>query len=121
MASCRRGLFLRLITHNIVHGGGNNINIVLRVMEQMKVDLGVLTETKLPHDKHTQHCQGHSIYSTKASPHQGGVALFYRQGKQWTVEGIKEFGPNVIRCSLVSGGHRWTVAGAHFPPSAGKH
>ena len=114
--SSRRS-FLRMITYNVIHAGGNNLNMVLRQMHHMRVDLGFLTETKLSHDKYTRNCEGYSVFSTRSDGFKGGVALFYRNSPQWTVEGIKAFGPNVLRCSLVSGNRRWTCVGVYFPPS----
>ena len=85
--------FIRLITYNIISAGGNNLNMVLWVMNQVGIDLGVLMETKLSHDKYTQNCKGYAIYSTKSDGFKGGVAVFYCNSSQWTIEGIKAFGP----------------------------
>ena len=80
-------------------------------------DLGFLMETKLSHDKCTRNCEGYSVHSTRSDGFKGGVALFYCNFSQWTVEGIKAFGPNVLRCSLASGNCRWTCVGVYIPPS----
>ena len=111
--------FVRCITYNIRDGGCNNLNMALRSMQQMRVDLGFLTETKLDHEMYTKRCCGYKVLSTKAaSRHQGGVALFWRhKSSRWSIEGVRTFGPNVIRGSLVSGNHRWTLVGAYIPPS----
>ena len=109
--------FLRLITYNIISAGGNNLNVVLRAMNQMHINVGFLTETKLSHDKYTRDCEGYSVYATRSAPFKGGVALFYRNTPQWTVEGIRPFSPNVLRCSIVSGNRRWTCVGMYIPPS----
>ena len=108
---------LRMIHHNIIHGGGNRLNMALRAMNEMHIDFGILTETKLPNEKYTHQCEGYTIYATHASRHQGGVAIFYRNSPQWTFEGITEFGPNVLRSTLVSGNLRWTIIGLYIPPS----
>jgi len=109
--------FIRLSTYNIIHAGANNLNMALRALDQMHIDAGILTETKLSHNKFTHSYRGYTICATTASRTQGGVALFFRNTPQWTFEGIKVFGPNVIRCSLVSGSHRWTILGVYIPPS----
>ena len=111
--------FLRCITYNIWDGGCNNLNVALQSMQQMRINLGVFTETKLDHDMYTRHCCGYEILSTKAaSRHQGGVALFWRSKSfGWDIEGVHCFGPNVIWCLLVSGNCRWTLVGAYIPPS----
>lgn len=91
---------IRMSLYNIISAGGNNLNMALRTMKHMRIDLGFLIETKLSHDKYTKNCEGYTIYSTKSNGHQGGVAIYYRNTAFWTVEGIKAFGPNVLRCSL---------------------
>ena len=108
---------LRMITYNIVSAGGNRLNMALRAMNHMHIDLGFLTETKLHHDKYTKNCDGYTIHSTRTNGYQGGVAIFYRNSSQWTIEGIKDFGPNIIRCKIVSGNKRWTCIGVYIPPS----
>jgi exonuclease III len=111
--------FLRLITLNIRCGLYSNLNVSLRALHQMRIDFGILMETKIDNDMYTRDCCGYSIFATHAkSKHQGGVALFYRtQNTTWWVEGDKAHGPNVISCILVSGNHRWNVIGAYIPPS----
>ena len=112
---CRQ--FIRLITYNIISAGGNNLNMVLRAMNHMGVDVGFLTETKLSHDKYTRLCEGYTVCATHSDGYKGGVALFYRNTSRWTIEGVQLFGPNVIRCSLVSGNRRWLLVGIYIPPS----
>ena len=96
-----------MVTYNIIHDGGNNLNMVLCQLDQMHVDLGFLTEAKLSHSKYIQNCEGCSVYSTHLDGFKGGVALFYCNPSQWIVEGIQEFHPNVLRCSLVLGNCQW--------------
>ena len=103
--------------HNIIAAGGNNLNMVLRAMHHVHIDLGFLLETKLSHNKYTRKCEGYTVYSTQTDGCKGGVAIFYRNTAQWTIEGVKAFGPNVLRCSLVSGNRRWTCIGLCIPPS----
>lgn len=90
--------FIRFITYNIRNAGGNNLNMVLRALNQMHIDFGILTETHLDHEMYTKFCCGYNVLSTKAtSRFQGGVALFWRRSsRNWTIEGVKTFGPNVI-------------------------
>ena len=109
---------LRMCTYNIVNGGGNRINMALRAMALMRVDLGLFTETKLSHDKFTHQCCGYQVCATRAkSSSQGGVALFFRDSQNWTVEGIRLYGPNVLSCVIVSGMDRWSLLGIYIPPS----
>jgi exonuclease III len=87
-------------------------------MNQMNVDIGILTETKLTNGIHTRQLSGYQVYATLARSHsQGGVALFFRDSPQWQVESIRLFGPNVISCQLVTGQCRIPVVGAYIPPA----
>jgi hypothetical protein len=92
--------------------------MALETMESMQVDLGVFTETKLVKDLHTRGGYGYTVCATEAkNTHQGGVALFYKKAKDWHIEGVKTFGPNVIGATLVSGSWRRSIIGAYIPPS----
>lgn len=114
----RKHPFLRAVTYNVQHARGNSLNMALRAMDQMHVDFGVFTEIRLDHDMCAKFCSGCRVLSTKASRFQGGVAMFWqRTSDKWSVEGVQPFGPNVTRCSLVSGCYRWTVIGLCVPPS----
>ena len=106
--------FLRLITLNIRSGRNSNLNVVLRTMHQMRVDLGILTETKIDNEMYTRDCCGYTVLASHArSKHQGGVALFYQTtNTRWWIEGERTHGPNVISCILVSGNRRWNIVGA---------
>ena len=111
--------FLRLITLNIRCGRYSNLNVALRTMHQMRIDLGILTETKIDNDMYTRDCCGYTVFATHAkSQFQGGVALFYQtENSRWCVEGEMAHGPNVISCVLVSGDRRWNLLGVYIPPS----
>ena len=107
---------LSICTYNIVAGGGNRLEQVMRCMKMMNMDIGLITETKLQ-GYHTTLCEGYDIVATKAkSRHQGGVALCYRKSEYFHVEGTRTFGPNVIRATLVSGRKTWRLVGVYFPP-----
>jgi exonuclease III len=111
--------FLQLITLNIRYGRCSNLNVALRAMHQMRVDLGILTETKIDNDMYTRDCCGYTVFATHAkSQFQGGVALFYQTTNScWCVEGEMAHGPNVISFVLVSGDRRWNILGVYIPPS----
>jgi hypothetical protein len=93
--------------------------MALRAMDQMHVDLGIFTETKLNYDMYTWDCFGYSIVVTRTkTSFQGGVALFYQnQALFWLVKGIQTHGPNIISCTLVAGNNFWMLIGANIPPS----
>jgi len=63
----RRRPFIRLITYNIQHAGCINLNMALRAMDQMHMDFGVFTETRLDHDFYTKFCCGYNVLATKDS------------------------------------------------------
>ena len=51
----------------------------MRAMEQMNVDIGILTEAKLTGGIYTRYSSGYNVVATSARVHnQGGVALFYK-------------------------------------------
>ncbi len=109
---------INICTFNIISGGNARLESAMRMMNQMNVDLGILTETKLVDGYHTRRTSGYDIITTEAkSQHIGGVALFYRINKNWHIEGTKAYGPNVIGAELVSGKKRWKLIGAYIPPS----
>ncbi|HEY9815724.1 MAG TPA: endonuclease/exonuclease/phosphatase family protein, partial [Candidatus Obscuribacterales bacterium] len=84
----------------------------------MAVDICLFTETKLTNGIHTRSCLGYSVAATRAvSPHQGGVALIYKDSAYWQIESLRKHGPNVISCELVSGFQRRPLVGAYIPPS----
>ena len=109
---------LKMATLNIQDGRRNRLNAALRCMKQMEIDFGVLTETKFQNDKYTKFCEGFTVVGTATDGNKGGVALFYRDGQVgWTMESVRQFSPNVIRATLVSGSKRWYIVAAYIPPS----
>ena len=83
------------------------------------MDLALLMETKLVKDLHTLGGYGYTVCATESkNTHQGGVALCqYTDAKDWHIEGVKRFGPNVIGAILVSENWRRSILGAYIPPS----
>ena len=108
---------LRLATLNIIDGRRNRLEAALCCMKMSNIDIGLLTETKLPESRHTTYHMGYRVESTKGGMKTGGVALVYRDSKGWVLESTRCYGPNVIRSVLVSGNRRWNVIGAYIPPS----
>ena len=104
-------------TLNIIDGRGSRIQMVCNTLHRCKLDIAVLTETKL-NGIHAVKSHGHDTQATKCqNQHQGGVALVSRRCKGWHLEGTKTFGPNVIKSTLVHDRRRSTIIGAHIPPS----
>ena len=109
---------LRLATLNITDARNARLNTAIRCMKDMKVDVAVLTETKLHHDRYTKSTDGYNVVATTADKRKGGVALIYRTTSDgWALESICCFGKNVIRGTLVSGQRRQFIVGAYIPPS----
>lgn len=109
---------INIATYNIRSGRNGRLEIALRAMEQMNVDLGILTEAKLTDGIYTRCSSGYNVVATNARVHnQGGVALFYKNSPDWQVESVRHHGPNVISFQLVAASRRWGVIGAYVPPS----
>ena len=108
---------LKLATLNIIDGRTNRLNAALRCMQQMNVDVGLLTETKFHNDMFTKGAEGYTVTGTITEGNAGGVALIHRTQKGWGLESTRTFGPNVIRTTLVSGQRRWHIIGVYIPPS----
>jgi len=108
---------LKLATLNIIDGRKNRLNAALRCMQQMNVDVGLLTETKFHNDMFTKGAEGYTVTGTITEGNAGGVALIHRTRKGWGLESTRTFGPNVIRTTLVSGQRRWHIIGVYIPPS----
>jgi hypothetical protein len=109
---------ITLATYNIRSGRNGRLETALRAMDQMKVDLGILTEAKLTDGIYTRCSSGYSVVATSARVHnQGGVALFYKNSPDWQIESVRYHGPNVISFQLVAASRRWGVVGAYIPPA----
>ena len=58
-------------------------------MDQSNMDLGVLQETKITDGVYTRASAGYRVIATDTpSRHRGGIALFYREGADFTVEEV---------------------------------
>jgi exonuclease III len=110
---------LQIAEYNIIFGGGSHLYMALRAMARMRVELGIFCETKLTNDMYPRTCCGYSVVATQTKTHsQGGVALFYRSNaSQWTIEGIRTHGPNVLSCTLIVDSRRWSLLGVYIPPN----
>ena len=60
---------------------------------------------------------GYRVIATEApSRHRGEVALFYRPSLLFTVEEVREYGPNVISFEVATGRRRWYIIGCYLAP-----
>ena len=76
-------------------------------MAQANMDLGVLQEKKCTDGVYIRASAGYGVVATDApSWHRSGIALFYKEGSDFTVEEVRPYGPNVISFEVVTGRRR---------------
>ena len=88
---------LRLCTYNVQSARADCLQQVARTLESTRVDLSVLTETKLQ-GYHARHAFGFDILATQStSKFRGGVALLWKaHHPDLHIESEKTHGPNVV-------------------------
>ena len=92
--------------------------MALRALQQRNVDVGVLWETNPTLGIHMRYGAGYTIWVTNSySRHQGGFIVTWREKTGWQVEGIANYGPNVLSFVLTTGRRRWYVVEAYVPPN----
>ena len=45
---------IKICTYNIIHGGNSRLALALKALNDMNVDIGILTETKLKENTYTR-------------------------------------------------------------------
>jgi hypothetical protein len=89
---------------NIRSGRNRGLEVALRAMDQLGVDIGFLLETKLTGGIHTRYSSGYSVLAlTATSVWQGGIALFWRGNNSYEVEETQIWGVNIISLHLMMG------------------
>jgi hypothetical protein len=69
---------INIATYNIRDGRNSNLEAALRACEQMRIHFGVLTETRLPTDRHTRSAYGYTVFATQTThTNQGGIAIIF--------------------------------------------
>jgi hypothetical protein len=64
----------------------------------MRIDVSVLTETRLPTDRYTRSAYGYTVFATQTThTNQGGIALIFTNSLYLQIESQQKHGPNVIR------------------------
>jgi hypothetical protein len=110
------GQVLSLIL-NIIDGRNNRLEMALKALSKLNIDLAILTETKLG-DIHTRQSSGYEVWCAPViNTHQGGVALVHKRSSRWHFEDIKTFGPNIIRGKLIGCDRPLFIIGGYIPPS----
>jgi hypothetical protein len=84
----------------------------------MRIDVGILTETRLSTDRYTRSAYGYTVFATKTTHiNQGGIALIFTNDSLFfQVEAQRKHGPNVISCIISTGKRQYPVIGAYIPP-----
>ena len=109
-----------IVTWNIRSGRGTGMVAAAKGLHQMGVGCAVLTETKLTNDRYPKFISGYHVISSKvASPHQGGVALIWKESEDqgFLVEAAHIISPNILTFQLITGDERFFVIGAYIPPA----
>ena len=100
-----------------MRGRGNRLEMVCKILQRYKIDICMLTNTKLC-GYHTVESSGFSVYATKVKNiNQGGVVIIYQKSDRYHIESPKCYGDNIIKAKLVHGGQRTTIVGIYNPPS----
>jgi hypothetical protein len=114
---------INIATYNIRHGRNTNLEAALRACERMRIDVGVLTETRLSTDRYAWSAYGYMVFATKTTHiNQGGIALIFTNNSSYfQVESQKSHGPNVLSCILVTGKWQHRIIGVYIPPATRQH
>jgi hypothetical protein len=105
-----------LALFNIQSGRNGGIEVALRAMDQLGVDIGFLLETKLMGGIYTWHLSGHNVLALNATlSSSGGIALFWRGNISYEVVETQIWGPNVISMHLMMGSTQLFCCGVLHP------
>ena len=103
---------------NIRCGRIGGLESSCRALNSLDVDIAFLQEAKLTDRKYARRSFGYSIVASEASsPSLGGVALVWREGRNYEVEETKIWGPNVLAFRLITNDADYYVVGCYIPPS----
>ena len=76
-----------------------------------------MQETKLTRGINMRRCSGYTVWATEAeSQHRGGITIVWRDAEGWRVEGVRNFGPNVVSFMITSGRKCWHGVGTYVIP-----
>jgi hypothetical protein len=84
----------------------------------MRIDVGILTETRLSTDRYTRSAYGYTVFATQTThANQGGIALIFTNSSSYFhIESQQKHGPNVLSCLLVTGTRQLPIIGIYIPP-----
>jgi hypothetical protein len=67
---------INIATYNIRDGQNSNLEVALKACKKIRIDIGVLTETKLSTDRYTLSAYGYTVFASKTTHiNQGGNLL----------------------------------------------
>ena len=108
---------IRVGTLNIVSGRGNRLEMACRKLQRYKIDVCILTETKLS-GYHTVELSDFKIFATKVTnKNKGGVALLYQKSENFHIKSPKCYGDSIVKATIVHGRQQTVILGIYIPPS----
>lgn len=110
---------IRIGTFNIRSGQSGNLECALRELNNMNVDVIVITETKITNNAYTHQRFRYSICASKAqSTSCGGIAFaFCTKDNRFVITQHKNWGPDVLSIVMTTGQTRYCLIGVYIPPS----
>jgi endonuclease/exonuclease/phosphatase family metal-dependent hydrolase len=109
---------INIATYNIRDGQNSNLEAALRACQKMRIDVGILTETRLGTDRYTRSASGYTVFATQTTHfNQGGIALIFTNSLYFQIKSQQKHGPNVISCILVTGKRQLPIIGVYIPPT----
>jgi hypothetical protein len=109
-----------IATWNIRSSRGTGLAVAAKGLCQMGIGCAVLTETKLTNNRYPKFTSGYQVISSKtASPHQGGIALIWRESEDQglLVEAVNIVSPNILTFQLITEEEQFFIIGAYIPPA----
>ena len=113
-----RGCGIHIVTLNIRSGRTGGLETALCALRNGNIWIGVLQYTKLTGGIHVQRRPGYTVWETEAEiRHRGGISIVWSNAEEQGVEGVRNFGPNVISFIITLGRKKWYGVGAYVPPN----
>jgi hypothetical protein len=109
---------INVATYNIQDDQNSNLEAAPRACEKMRIDVSVLTETKLSTNRYTRSAYGYTVYATKTTHiNQGRITLIFTNNSLYfQIEAQQRHGLNIISCIIVTEKRQHPIIGAYIPP-----
>ena len=112
------GFEIWITSLNIHSGCVGGLEVTLRALWQGNARVGIIQETNITDGINTHYVAGYSVLEKEAeSCHHGGIVVLWREEVGWQVEGMSNFGPNLVRFLLTLGERRWYFGGDYVLPN----